>query len=83
MVTCESRLPRGLRAELEDAMRILAPLSGAGNPYPDAGVANLRRLYLRNVACHIYYTFDDHEVIVRAFWGARRGRGPSFGSKSE
>jgi len=26
----------------------------------------------------VYYTFDDHEVIVRAFWGARRERGPAF-----
>ncbi len=24
------------------------------------------------------YTFDDNEVIVRAFWGARRDRGPSL-----
>jgi hypothetical protein len=24
----------------------------------------------------VYYTFDEQEVIIRAFWGARRGRGP-------
>jgi len=23
-------------------------------------------MYLRKTACHIYYTFDEHEVIVRA-----------------
>ena len=28
------------------------------------------------VACHLYDTFDEREVIVRAFWGARRRRGP-------
>jgi plasmid stabilization system protein ParE len=63
-------------SELEEAIRILAFLPGAGTPYPEAGVAGLRRIYLRKVACHIYYTFDEQEVIVRAFWGARRGRGP-------
>ena len=63
-------------AEFEEALRILALLPGAGTSYPQADVAGLRRIYLRKVACHIYYTFDEQEVIVRALWGARRGRGP-------
>jgi plasmid stabilization system protein ParE len=62
--------------ELEEAVRILAVLPGAGTSYLHAGIADLRRIYLRKVACHIYYTFDEHQVIVRALWGARRGRGP-------
>jgi hypothetical protein len=33
-------------------------------------------LYLRKIDCHLYYTFDEREVIVRALWGARRRRGP-------
>ena len=37
--------------------------------------AGLRRLYLPEIACHLYYTFDDSQVIVRAVWGARRRRG--------
>jgi plasmid stabilization system protein ParE len=64
--------------ELEKAIHILAVLPGAGTPYTQAGIAGLRRLYLRRLGCHLYYTFDDHEVIVRAFWGARRERGPAF-----
>jgi plasmid stabilization system protein ParE len=67
-------------AELEDGVKILTLLPGAGAPYPEAGVAGLRRLYLEKITCHIYYTFDDEQVIVRALWGARRGRGPFFGS---
>jgi hypothetical protein len=51
-------------------------LPGAGNPYPGAGVPGLRRLYLEKAAHHLYHTCDDDQVIVRAFWGARRGRGP-------
>lgn len=67
-------------AELEEALRILAVLPGAGTPYDHADVADLRRIYLRRIACHIYYTFDAREVIIRAIWGARREHGPSIGS---
>lgn len=62
--------------ELEAALQILALLPGAGTLYAHAGVAGLRRLYLPKVACHLYYTFDEHEVVIRALWGARRRRGP-------
>ena len=58
------------------ALRILALLPGAGTTYAPAGVAGVRRVYVPKVACHVYYTFDEHEVIVRAFWGARRRHGP-------
>ena len=62
--------------ELENTVQILALLPGAGTPYPHGGVADLRRLYLRKLACHLYYTFDDDIVIIRALWGARREHGP-------
>jgi plasmid stabilization system protein ParE len=65
--------------ELENAIRILALLPGAGTPYVGTDIAELRRLYVRKLACHVYYTFDDDEVIVRALWGARRDRGPTIG----
>jgi hypothetical protein len=64
--------------EFEEALRILALLPGAGTLYTEASVAGVRRLYLRKVGCHLYYTFDEHEVIVRAFWGARRRREPQI-----
>ena len=62
--------------ELEAAVQVLAILPGAGTPYTQAEIQGLRRLYVRKLTCHLYYTFDDIEVIVRAFWGARRERGP-------
>lgn len=62
--------------ELENALHIAAVLPGAGTPYRRTAVDELRRIYLRKLACHLYYTVDDHEVIVRALWGARRERGP-------
>ncbi len=64
--------------ELETAIKILAILPGAGSAYSQAAVDGLRRLYVQKLACHVYYTFDDREVIVRAVWGARRERGPTL-----
>jgi plasmid stabilization system protein ParE len=66
--------------ELEDVVRMLSLLPGAGTPYARAGLPGLRRLYLRRIDCHVYYTFDTHTAIVRAVWGARRDRHPSFKS---
>ena len=62
--------------QLESAMRILAILPGAGTPYLQTPVPDLRRLYMRRVSCHVYYTFNDEEVTIRAVWGARRKQGP-------
>ena len=63
--------------ELESAIKILAILPAVGSPYLRTILPDLRRLYLRKIACHIYYTFNDDEVIIRALWGARRERGPT------
>jgi hypothetical protein len=62
--------------EFEQALHVLAVLPGAGVPYTPAGIRGLRRIYLGKIGCHIYYTFDEADVVVRALWGARRGRGP-------
>jgi hypothetical protein len=48
--------------ESDEAVRILASVPGAGTSYPQASVPGLCRIYLRKVACHIYYTFDEQEV---------------------
>jgi plasmid stabilization system protein ParE len=63
--------------ELESALAVLSTLPGAGALYTVSGTPNLRRVYLRKLGCHLYYTFDDLDVIVRALWGARRERGPT------
>jgi plasmid stabilization system protein ParE len=64
--------------EMEQAVRVLAVLPGAGTPYTQTKVVGLRRLFIRTLACHLYYTFDDQQVIVRALWGARRERRPTL-----
>lgn len=64
--------------ELEQALKVIAILPGAGTLYQRSPVRGVRRVYLRRTALHLYYTFDDDEVIVRALWGAHRGRGPQM-----
>jgi plasmid stabilization system protein ParE len=64
--------------ELEQALQIIATLPGAGTLYAQSPVPGVRRVYLRRVAAHLYYTFESDEVIIRAFWGARRERGPQL-----
>jgi hypothetical protein len=65
------------RAELDLAIQLVAILPGTGSAYTLADTPGLRRLYLSRIGCHLYYTFDDDEVIVRALWGARREHGPT------
>lgn len=64
--------------ELEQALDVIALLPGAGSDYGQSPVPGVRRVYLRRVDLHLYYTFDHREVIVRALWGARRAHGPGF-----
>lgn len=66
--------------ELGAALNLLALLPGIGTPYELSPVPGVRRLYLDKVACHLYYSYDDEQVIIRSLWGATRGRGPSFGA---
>ena len=62
--------------DLDQALKIIAVLPGAGALYTQSPVPGVRRIYLRRIDAHLYYTFDDEHVIVRALWGARRERGP-------
>jgi plasmid stabilization system protein ParE len=64
--------------EIEQAVRFLAWMPGAGTLYPQARIAGLRRLYLRRASSHLYYTFKPGAVTIRAFWHAKRGHGPTL-----
>jgi plasmid stabilization system protein ParE len=77
----EHRSQRSLfEDELVASLNLMALLPGIGAPYELSPLPGVRRLYLDKVACHLYYTSDDEQVIIRSMWGATRGRGPSFGS---
>ena len=65
--------------ELEQALKVVAVLPGAGTLYARSPIPGVRRVYLRRVALQLYYTFNDDIVLVRALWGARRERGLQLG----
>jgi plasmid stabilization system protein ParE len=67
-----------LGAEVHEAFLLLSLIPGAGTPYPNREVGGLRRLFLRRIAYHLYYTFTDEAVVVRAFWHTSRGHGPEL-----
>jgi plasmid stabilization system protein ParE len=52
--------------EVEQALKIIAMLPGAGTLYARSPVPGVRRIYLRRIDAHLYYTFDDDRVLVRA-----------------
>ena len=65
--------------EIDGAIRLLSRLPGVGTVYDEAGsTGTLRRLFLRRLDSHLYYSFDDREVVVRALWGARKGQPPGL-----
>jgi hypothetical protein len=53
--------------ELDQALKVVALLPGAGSRYPQAGVPGLRRMYVPKVACHVYHTFDDAKLSFVRF----------------
>jgi plasmid stabilization system protein ParE len=69
--------------DIEEALGILAVLPAVGPPYPSSPVPDTRRLYLDRLMCHLYYTFDEKEVLIRALWHARRGLGPELKRKGD
>lgn len=75
-----SARPEILSHDLGEAIRMLAVVPGIGHPYPGSPVTGVRRLYLERLMSHLYYTYDELEVVIRAVWHARRGSGPNFGA---
>jgi len=62
--------------ELKQGVAQIAALPGIGTSYPLTDIPGLRRIHLRKIDCHLYYTADEQTVLVQALWGARRARGP-------
>ena len=72
--------PEILVREIEDAVSLPSVLPGAGSIYAKADVPSLRRVYLRRLTSHLYYTFTDDEVVIQALWHANRKHGPELES---
>lgn len=72
--------PQIVQEDLEQAIDMLSLLPGIGAAYSPSPIAGVHRLYLERLSSHLYYTFDERDVVIRALWHARRGSGPDFGS---
>lgn len=73
--------PEILEEDLGEALKLLSALPGIGSPYPSAPVRGVRRFYLERLMSHVYYTFDERDLVVRAVWHARRGTKPDLAPK--
>lgn len=73
--------PEILHQDLEEALKMLSAVPSIGSSYPSAPIPGVRRFYLERLMSHLYYTFDERDLIIRAVWHARRGSGPDFGSR--
>lgn len=74
-----SAQPEILHDDVERAIGMLAILPGIGSHFPTARIPGVRRLYLERLTSHLYYTFNERELVIRALWHARRRTGPDFG----
>jgi plasmid stabilization system protein ParE len=79
VVAGNSTRPEILHHDLERALKMLSAVPGIGSPYPSAPITGVRRFYLERLTSHLYYTFDERELVIRALWHARRGSKPDFG----
>ena len=61
-------------SDLGRTIDLIATLPGVSSRYQK--VPGMRRVFVERIGVHVYFTFDDDTVIVRAVWGARRRRGP-------
>jgi len=60
--------------DLERTLELISTLPGVSSGY--LRVPGMRRIFVERIGVHVYFTFDDDSVIIRAVWGARRRRGP-------
>lgn len=75
-----SSRPEILHHDLDAAVKLLSMAPGIGSAYRASPIRGIRRFYLERLTCHLYYTYDQRELVVRAVWHARRGSGPDLGS---
>jgi plasmid stabilization system protein ParE len=75
-----SSRPEILHHDLDAAVKLLSAVPGIGSLYPAAPIPGVRRFYLERLMSHLYYTYDQRELVIRALCHARRGLGPDLGS---
>lgn len=72
--------PGRVGQELSEAIERLEIAPKVGSRYAPVRNREVRRILMRDVSCHLYYTVDTRSRIVRveAIWHAARGSGPKL-----
>ena len=76
-----TKAPDALRAEVEQALHLIASQPEVGAKAQNATLVGVRRILLGRVSYHLYYRLVDtpiRSVHVLALWHASRGRGPGL-----
>jgi plasmid stabilization system protein ParE len=69
--------PDALGEDIQAAFGLVAKQPEIGAKVLNAKLADVRRLHLGRIRYFLYYRLKGDDLIVLAFWHARRGRGPS------
>jgi hypothetical protein len=66
--------------EYQHALEHLSTAPKSGDQYCIIRGKVIRRWLMKKTECHIYYWYSEelNLIEIRAFWGAKRGHGPTF-----
>ncbi|MGH8478624.1 MAG: type II toxin-antitoxin system RelE/ParE family toxin [Gammaproteobacteria bacterium] len=70
--------PGAVRADIGEALALLANQPGIGVPVPNTKTSGVRRLLVGRIRFYIDYRVTIDTVEVLAVWHASRGTGPSL-----
>lgn len=69
-------VPLAIRDDLASALGLLIAQPGLGRLVTNTKLAGTRRIQLDRVQYHVYFRVAGEELVVLAFWHARRGDVP-------
>jgi plasmid stabilization system protein ParE len=68
--------PHLFEEELSATLTRIQTTPSAGSVYAARLEVEVRRMLMPKTHNHIYYAFENDEIVVLSLWGARRGRSP-------
>jgi plasmid stabilization system protein ParE len=69
-------IPGAVRADIREALALLAQQPRIAPPYDGAKIRGVRRLFLGRIRYFVYYRVTADAVDVLAVWHASRGEQP-------
>ena len=69
-------VPQAVRDDLASALELLRIQPGIGRSVENAKLAGTRRIQLDRVNYHVYFRVAGDDLVILAFWHARRSEEP-------